>query len=526
MQTKFSTSILLYFVLLINFSIAQTGFQKTYGGAFDERGFSVNQTTDKGFIIAGYTNSYGAGMNDFYLIKSDSLGNPVWSKTYGGTKDDEAYSVKQTTDGGFIIAGYSNSFGAINYDAYLVKTDAMGDTLWTKTYGGINSDFANSVQQTTDGGFILAGYTTSFVSSPDSGNIYLIKTDANGNLSWSKSLGGAINISDGYSVKQTTDKGYIVTGYTNSFGEPNGDVILFKTDSMGIVSWTKTYGSLGLDWGNSIKQTTDGGYIIAGSASFDSTNLVDVYLIKTNAIGDTLWTKTYGGIGYDFGQSVEQTTDGGYIITGYTNSCDTCNYNAYLIKTDINGNLLWSSTNGGKGDDEGNYVHQTTDGGYIVAGVTNSYGTGDYDFYVIKTDANGISCNQANFTNVKKSPPTMQNNQTMQLYPANTSLHYINTLLDTGNITTDICYPLGIKSLSENQPLIKVFPNPTNGTFTLQINNFNEENVIVSIENNLGETVYSNLSKEINLQNLTSGTYFLHVKSFDNMYSQKIILIK
>jgi len=508
--------------------IAQTSFQKTFGGIYDDHCFSVNPITDKGFILAGYTNSYGAGANDFYLIKTDSVGNTIWTKTYGGTGDDEAYAAQQTTDGGYIVAGYSNSFATF-YDAYLIKTNALGDTLWTKTYGSNKDDYINSIQQTTDGGFILAGYTTGFISGADSGSIYLIKTDANGNLSWSKALGGTNGYNDGYRVRQTTDKGYIITGYTNGFGEPNGDAFLCKTDSMGTVSWTKTYGSSGVDWGNSVKQTPDGGYIIVGSSSFDSTNLIDVYLIRTNTIGDTLWTKTYGGLGYDYGQSVEQTTDGGYIITGYTNGCDTCNYNVYLIKTDANGNLIWSNTNGGVEDDEGNAVHQTSDGGYLVGGFSNSFSSGDDDFYMIKTDANGNSCNQTNATNIMKSPHTIQTTQTMQLYTANTIMHSAATQVDTGNTTTVICYPTGIKSFHQNQVSINVFPNPTTGLFSLQLNPSTENNIAVTITNNLGETVYNTAiqsSKEINLQNLASGIYVIRVQFSCGICSQKITLIK
>ena len=508
---------------------SQTTFQKTFGGSGDDYAFPVIQSADKGFVLAGYTDSYGAGSNDFYVIKTDSLGNAIWTKTYGGTRDDEAYAVKQTTDGGYIIAGYSKSFGSINYDSYLIKINANGDTLWTKTYGGTKDEYTNSLQQTTDGGFILAGYTTTFVTGTDSGNIYLIKTDALGNLKWTKSFGGAVAISDGYSIQQTTDKGYIITGYTNSFGEPNGDAFLIKTDSIGNMAWTKTYGSLGVDWGNSVQQTSDGGYIIAGSSSFDTTNLIDVYLIKTNTNGDTLWTKTYGSTGYDFGQAIEQTIDGGYIITGYTNSYGAGNYNVYLIKADANGNAIWSSAIGNTGDDEGNSVHQTTDGGYVISGISNSFGAGDYDMYLIKVDANGNTCNKTTLSSNISSPATILNNQTTQIYTANTSLNYIHTLIDTGAVTNGICTSLGVKSINKYNRDITIFPNPNNGVFTISINDSEEEKANIVIKNILGETIYSIKANKINkvdLQNLPNGTYFLYIQSNNEPYSQKIIIIE
>ncbi len=510
-------------------SKSQVTFQKTFGSTSDDYCFSVIQNTNKGFVLAGYTSGYGAGTNDFYVTKTDSSGNLIWSKTYGGTRDDEAYSIKQTADGGYIIGGYSKSFGVLNYDSYLVKLNGNGDTLWAKTYGGVNDEYANSVQQTTDGGYILAGYTTTFVTGSDSGNIYLIKTDASGNLKWTASFGGTVAISDGYSIQQTSDKGYIVTGYTNSFGEPNGDAFLIKTDSIGTVAWTKTYGSPGVDWGNSVKQTGDGGFIIAGSASFDTTRLEDVYLIKTGPNGDTLWTKTYGGTGYDFGQSVEQTSDGGYIIGGYTNSSGAGNYDFYLLKTDANGILSWSSAIGGAGDDEGNFVHQTSDGGYIISGTANSFGSGDYDMYLVKTDASGNTCSGTSLTGIGRSPATVQGNQTIHSYAANTSTHQVHTLLDTGAISKNPCSLMNIEPNVQKKITLTVFPNPTTGIFTVSTNYTNEEKTVILVKNTLGETIYaSNLSlpNVINLQNMPNGTYFLQVQSNTGTSLQKIIIIK
>ncbi|MEO8759812.1 MAG: T9SS type A sorting domain-containing protein [Bacteroidia bacterium] len=522
-------STFIFFCLLVaSLTIkSQTTFQKTFGGTGSDYGFSISPSANKGFIIAGYTDSYSAGANDFFVTKTDSLGNTVWQTAYGGTRDDEGYCAKQTNDGGFIIAGYSKSFGAINYNAYLVKTNANGDTLWTKTYGGLSNDFTNSIQQTSDGGYILAGYTTTFVTGADSGNIYLIKTDGLGNLKWTKSFGANTAISDGYSIAQTSDNGYIITGYTNGFNEPNGDAFLLKTDSLGNIMWTKTYGSAGVDWGNSVKQTTDGGYIMAGSASFDTTNLTDVYLIKTNAVGDTLWTKTYGGAGYDFGQSLDITTDGGFIITGYTNSYGAGNYDVYLIKTDANGNISWSSVIGSTGDDEGNSVYQTADGGYAIAGVSNSYGAGDYDVYLIKTDANGNTCNQTTAATNIGFPKTIQTTQIAQSYTTNTVLNHVHTLLDTASLSTDICMQSSINPIVTDKINLTVFPNPSTGIFTVLLTNSDEKKATVTVQNILGETVYtSNTLKEINVQYLPSGAYFIKISTPTKVYSQKVQIFK
>ncbi|MDD5529000.1 MAG: T9SS type A sorting domain-containing protein [bacterium] len=360
---------------------------KTYGGTGDEEALSAQQTSDNGFIIAGTTNSFGAGNLDIYLIKTDSSGNTLWTKTFGGTEDDYAYSVQQTEDGGFIIAGHTNSFGAGNWDIYLIKTDSSGDTLWTRTYGGTTYDVGFQVQQTSDNGFIIAGTTNSFgVGTPDSINVYLIKTDSSGDTLWTKTYGGT---SDdwGLFVQQTSDDGFIITGETYSFGKGTPDssnVYLIKTDSSGDTLWTRTYGGTGCEWGGAVQQTKDNGFIITGGANFLKANYEDVYLIRTDLSGDTLWTKIYGGKGDDWGCYVQQTQDDGFITVGERASFEGYVQDIYLLKTNSSGDTLWTKIFAGGGTDWGNYVHQTFDGGFIIAGLTLSFGAGNGDAYLIK----------------------------------------------------------------------------------------------------------------------------------------------
>ncbi|HKC66747.1 MAG TPA: T9SS type A sorting domain-containing protein [Bacteroidia bacterium] len=523
---RVKSSILVFLcILLINISRAQTKFQTTFGDSLSEYCFSVKQTNDHGFVLAGYTNSYGSGGNNFYIIKTDSLSNIIWSKIYGGALDDEAYAIQQTSDGGYITTGYTRSFGIQYYDACLLKTDVNGDTLWTKTYGGPASDFGNTVAQTIDGGYILAGYTT------DTTSLFLIKTNAQGNMLWQKVLETGGQVTDAYSIKQTANKSYVITGYGNGFGEINGDAFLLKTDSAGNTLFTKTYGYKGPDWGNAIYETTDGGFVIGGSYSTDSTgNDIDVYVIKTNANGDTLWTKTFGGTGNDYGQAIQQTTDGGYILAGYTNSFGMGNYDAFLLKLNPNGDTLWAKTFGGTGDDEANTAMQTTDGGYILAGQSNSFGKGNYDFYVIKTDANGNSnCNQTNVVLNKRITNTTVTNASMLPIAYNVTTLPAAPTIYNGATLTDACNPLGIADLKANQASLKVFPNPTNGLFTVSIAELKQEKATVFIQNILGETIYAMdivTDKEINLQYIANGTYFLQVQTADRIYTEKIIVTK
>jgi uncharacterized repeat protein (TIGR02543 family) len=371
-----------------NFTLSSTitSWTKTFGGTGLDVAYAVQQTTDSGYIVAGLTTSFGAGASDAYLIKTDASGNTLWTKTFGGTFGDElASAVQQTTDGGYIVAGgYSIRQG--NRDAYLIKTDANGNTLWTKTFGETNDDLANAVRQTTDGGYIVAGYTTSFGTI--GGDAFLIKTDASGNTLWTKTFGGT-NGDLAQAVQQTTDGGYIVAGFTKSFGAGNWDAYLIKTDASGNTLWTKTFGGTGDDQAYAVQQTTDGGYIVAGLTNYSDAISGDAFLIKTDANGNTLWTKTFGGTNHDYIYGVQQTTDGGYIVAGLTLSFGAGASDVYLIKTDANGNILWTKTFGGTNNDYAHAVQQTTDGGYIVAGITYSFGAIGGDVYLIKTDASG-----------------------------------------------------------------------------------------------------------------------------------------
>jgi len=212
-----------------------------------------------------------------------------WERTYGGTNNDWGASVQHTTDGGYIIAGITSSFGNGDEDVLLTKTDGNGIELWTKTFGGTNSDGAHSVQQTTDGGFIITGATESFGLGNGTGDVYLIKTDENGIELWTKTFGGT-NAEEGNSVQQTTDGGYIIAGHTNSFGNGQRDVYLIKTDENGDSLWTRTCGGIEEDEGHSIQQTTDGGYIITGITESFGNGIYDVYLIKTDGNGNATST--------------------------------------------------------------------------------------------------------------------------------------------------------------------------------------------------------------------------------------------
>lgn len=362
--------------LFFNNNIYGQGWEKTFGGTFTDSATCVKQTIDGGYIVSGSIQpTSNVAASEMHLIKTDVNGSTLWAKNYGGLNADAGNSVEQTTDGGYIVAGWTKSFGAGAEDFYLVKTNPYGDTLWTKTYGGAASEKANCVQQTTDGGYILVGSTSSFGASFI--NAYLVKTDANGDSLWTKTY-GTVGLNLGNFVQQTSDGGYIIAG-SNSGS-------MLKVDANGTVLWTKNHTPSGLVGElKSVEQTTDGGYILCGWLT--SSNY-DIFLIKTDANGDTTWTETYGSNDGEFGAFAQQTTDGGYIITGLSYASGSAS-NLYIIKTDPSGVTQWTKNHGGTSFDAAKFIQQTSDGGYIVAGMTRSYGAGNLDFYLIKTNSLG-----------------------------------------------------------------------------------------------------------------------------------------
>jgi hypothetical protein len=364
---------------------AQVTFQRTYGGTLHDYGYSVQQTADSGYVLTGYVGR-SAGFIEVWLVKTDANGDTLWTRTFGGTAWDDGRSVQQTADGGYIVAGTTWSYGAGSCDVYLVRTDARGDTLWTKVFGGTGRDYGYSVQQTADDGFIIAGTTHSYGAGVE--DVYLVKTDPDGDTLWTRTYGGSGH-DEGWSVIQTADSGYIIAGYTKSFGAGWRDVYLIKTDALGDTQWTRSFGGTGNEVGCSVQQTTDSGYVIAGATESFGAGHADIYLIRTNVGGDTLWTKTFGGASTDSGFSVGQTTDSGYIIAGRTNSFGVGGGDAYLIKTDADGDTLWTKSFGGTGNEAGCSVQQTKDDGYIIVGRTSSFGAGSNDVYLIKTDSLG-----------------------------------------------------------------------------------------------------------------------------------------
>jgi Tol biopolymer transport system component len=326
---------------------------KYFGNPGIEEGHSIQQTSDGGYIIAGFTSAFDKlGHTDVYLVKTDDAGTTIWSRNINAYGSDSARAIRQTADGGYILTGFKGAAYGLQ-DVYLVKVDTSGNVTWSQSFNAGNYDSGTDVQCTADNGYIV-------VTSP----LYLLKTNDTGNLTWSRDL-IVEDYDSGYSVQQTADGGYILTGSSISYsGDKYVDLLLIKTDASGNVTWRKTFGGTGFEEGRYVQQTSDGGYLVVGTTTSYGAGGYDVYLLKTDAEGKLLWSKTLGSTYDEHAMSARQTDDGGYIITGYIDY-STGRY-MFLLKTDDSGNRVfgnWYST-----VNAGSSVQQTFDGGYVLTG--------------------------------------------------------------------------------------------------------------------------------------------------------------
>ena len=360
-------------------------FMKVFNGTLNQASTCVQQTSDGGYVLVGSTGSYPEP--EIYLIRTDEDGTTLWTKTFGGTGVDEGYSVRETDDGGFIILGNTTSFGEGERDVYLIRTDTNGDSLWTKTFGGSGEDVGRSVIQTKDGGFVFTGSTTSFENTLPF--VYIVKTDASGQVQWSVSSGVPVR-AEGNAIIECDDGNYCITGTAESvLNDGSLNIFLVKVTTRGDSLWVKHYGESDDDLGYDVRQTADGGYIITGvtnSTDDSSVTTDDIYLVKTDPNGDTVWTRSYDTM-YDGGYCVQQTADGGFLVGGYSTAdkISTGKRN-YLIKTTPEGEKSREQRFSYNDSDyiQALYsIQPSIDGGFIIA----AGGTGK--MYLIKTDEYG-----------------------------------------------------------------------------------------------------------------------------------------
>jgi|GEM_PF-6312018 len=355
---------------------------KSYGGTSSDRGTAIQQTADGGFVVAGTT--YSLGYNDIWVVKINNSGVIEWEKSYGGIMDDGADAIYQTSDGGYIISGYTDSFGSSLLDFWLLKLDSSGVVEWEKRFGGSNSERAFSVQQTDDGGFIVAGSTLSF-GAGDS-DIWVIKLDSAGTIEWQKAYGTA-GTESASSVRQTPDGGYIIAGKITPVGTNVSDFLMVKLTSTGGFDWAKTLGTSNSEEADCIRLTADGGFIISGAAFLGAGNS-EAWIIKMESDHSIKWQKTFGGSSGDRALAVRQTSDGNYIVAGYTYSFGPGAGDVWVIKLDSNGSVVWQKAYGTLNQEEGTDINEADNGEFIVTGYTKQPNL-PIDLWILNLGGNG-----------------------------------------------------------------------------------------------------------------------------------------
>ncbi len=511
-------SILLTFltILLCHDSQSQNKFQLNVGGLANGRIIVSRQTSDGGFMFSGYTNTTPA---DYFLIKIDSVANIEWANTYGMAGSPETLTEAiQTSDGGYMMAGYTIVSGRSNM--YFVKADSNGDTLFTRTFGGLWNESAQTIIQTSDGGYI-AGGAFSDNSTPTNVSMMLYKMDAAGDSSWVKvvSAPGATSWESAASVKQTSDGGYIIGGQY-VFGQFTSDCYLVKTDNTGNVQWNKTFHFPGTTTTASVEQLPDDGFIIGGKYVPVGGLNDKLFLIRTNSTGDTLWTRSHGGQYLDDGGYATQTSDGGYIQSGRTENFGANSIgDACLIKTTANGTLSWSYRFGGNQSELFGSVQQTSDQGYITGGVTGSFGTGY--LYIVKTDSMGLS-NCAQFATPAQtySPPVTIGTTTLSnITPGSWTSSSVTVVGMLSNTQNTICYTTTSQIENElNEIVVGVFPNPAISKISVLLQVDNRKAIKYELLNSLGETIFQNISDNLNtididIESYPAGIYFLKLST-------------
>jgi len=512
----------LYSILFVPYSFSQAPgiqWQKCLGGTNEDDPFSIRQTADGGYIVAGssksndgdVTGNHSSGIpyEDFWVAKIDLTGHLQWQKSLGGTNKDVANSIRQCSDGGYIVAGYteSNDGDVSNFhggpsDHWVVRLDTGGNIKWQKTFGGSGEDGSEEVQQTSDGGFIVIGWSTSNTDTllNHDFDFHIIKIDTGGIMQWQKFYGGTGDDTP-YFIQQTADGGYVASGYSQSndldvtghHGALNyNDCWIIKVDTAGNLQWQKSFGGTGQEEATCVQQTKEGGYIFTGwatSANGDvsgSHGSFDYWVVKLDTTATITWQKCLGGTSVEQAFSIQQTTEGGYIVGGVSYSNDgqvTGNHGGptdfWAVKLDTVGNLKWQKCLGGTNWDASSCVEQTTDGGYIMTGTTASvdgdvtgYNGGNYDYWVVKLK----------------------------------------------NFTTDI-----LSSEIENNFLI--YPNPTSENINIQFNQA-AENTRITLYNAMGQKLQSQIISQkfatFSLQNLPEGFYMIEISTKDRTFVKKI----
>ncbi len=460
-----------------------TLWTRTFGGENSDACESIKPTEDGGYILSGSTFSFGAGARDLWLIKTDENGIEEWNQTYGGDGSETGYDVIQSDDEGYLITGYTNSFGNGEGDLWLLKTDSNGEEIWNNTYGGSDWEIGNKIQGLEDNSVIIVGFTASIGAGGR--DAWMLKIDSNGDEVWNQTYGG-IGDDYAYDIQKTLDGGFILAGFSNSFGQGGTDIYMIKTDSEGNEEWSQTFGGSEDDYCLTLNRTNDEGYLLTGYTFSFGAGERDLWLIKTDENGTEEWNQTYGSINDEWGIDSKITDDGGYIVCGYRHSADT-QRDLWVFKTDANGQEEWDISYGGQLWEDAREIHQTDDGGYIMAGRTGTFGSGSDDFWLVRFGSE-------------------------------------TTILENDS------------PIPSEYVLNDIYPNPFNAMTTISVGLPETSDLKISIYNIAGQRVATVANRScsagthkfsFNADDLSSGVYFVHAFVAGKLNQvQKVLLIR
>jgi uncharacterized delta-60 repeat protein len=461
--------------------LAQT-WARTYGGNQVEIAYSVRTTPDGGFIVAGFTDSFGSGGADAWVLRLDGDGNLLWQKAFGGSGTDGAYAVRPLPDGGFVVVGYTYSFTAGGESrAWVFRLSPTGSLVWQKAYG---PGVAYGLDLTPDGGFVVVGATTAFGAAGL--DTWVLRLDAQGDVVWQKRYGGG-GSDVGYSIRTTFDGGFVVAGFTTSFGAGSYDAWVLRLDAVGNVLWQRAYGGGLQDWANSVDLTTDGGFVVAGYTESFGVGANDVWVLRLDGSGSVQWTTTYGGAADDYAYAVQTLPDGDLVVAGFTTSFGAVYLGDFwVLRLRPDGGVVWQKRYGGVSYDWAYAIQAMPDGGLVIAGMSQSFNALNRDVWVVRTDGTGdvgSPCPLVQATSAVPQTATVQTTSTPAGVADTGAVPIISTAgaVDTDGGTVRQC-PVSPDFSIECQPTqIAASPGrPAAGLCTLQSRNGFQANVVLA----------------------------------------------
>jgi hypothetical protein len=352
-----------------------------FGGPAKDWAYAMTGTYDGGLCTAGRTASQGAGLEDLWIVRVDGNGRLLWEKSFGGRAIDRGRAIVETPDHGLVIAGATESKGAGEFDAWVIKVDANGELLWDRHFGAAATDWVSALVATSDGGLALGAYTQDESGGPY--DFWVIKLNGDGELLWERRYGGAAT-DWSTAITETLDKGLVVVGHTESKGNGGADFWVLKLDADGEPLWDRTFGGPKLDYASAVTATRDGGIVVGGMTRSVGAGGFDIRVLKLNSSGEVIWDQTIGGAQNDWVRAIIQTRDSGYALAGYTDSQGAGLYDVWLIKLASDGAILWERTYGDTANEWARALVEMPDGGLALAGDTYSMGAGASDVLVLK----------------------------------------------------------------------------------------------------------------------------------------------